>query len=1035
MFGLDLGINNVGWAVVDRVGEDVLDMGVYVFESPLVKEEDATKGTKSGDRGTKRRARRTLRRRSLRRRRLYRLLADHGFLPRSHEERVEFLCRHKFDGEEVHPYALREKALHQRLEPFELGRALCHLNQRRGFLSPRELMLVGVARVSIDADESDQPDARGMLKEIQKTREALREFPTLGAFLAARLSENQPVRRKTAAREEGKKTALKKSELDRYWVRPDRKMYEDEFDAIVAAQRKYHPLLTDSVVQEIRAIVFNQIPIGAQIGLRGKCTFFKKETRAKKASLAGQRFVIAQDVAHLKYVDMHGEGYTLEPAQRTKLVDELMEGKDLAWKDVKALLELPPAVQFDVEPPPGKKRASGCKESLKGSKTVAAFKDAIGEKWDRLGPEGQRILVGEVLSVGECDDKNKSRSGTPIVGAAGQKFKLFKRKAYGPQDVRFTEREAALLATLALPKGFLNVSLKAIKKIVPHLIDGKVYSEACAAAGLNHARPMGDLEPVDHLEPAMADGIKHPLVRCSVLSAIRVVNALIREFGMPAAIHVELPRDLARSKEQREEFEKFIRDNENENQRRRKELLQAGYPVTRENMLKLELWEQCGKALPYEPSETVASLQDLIEGPYQIDHIVPRSHNYDSSKGNLTLCTRDFNNLIKKNLCLYEAVQAWDRDRWKEIETHVRGLKSMPKGKRDRILARELPEQDFTGRHLAATGYISKSVLAMLKRLRDVDVVVAQGSATADLRRSWGLQDLLPLHPEEEKKREEFKAATDPANYDEGKKTPSPPKLRSNYLHHAVDALVVALTDRQSLRQVADYYKKREETGLRPESGVPPPIPGLRSKASKALEAQTVVHRPHRTATGDLHKQMPEKPDENIPVGRPFERRVVGKKLVCFDIYGRPAQAYPLENNHHVVIYERSEPDAKGRLSRYAEVVTMIEACRRRIAGEPAIRKSAPPGFRFVMALCKNDMVEMEDGAIGVVSKVWARPKDGDVGIAIWHPFVAKQEGQVNSDNPYLLRMLQSANGLSEIRARVVLDPLGEIRFREGDGD
>src|SRR3546814_13940121 len=36
------------------------------------------------------------------------------------------------------PYPLRARALDERLEPYEIGRALFHLNQRRGFLSNRK---------------------------------------------------------------------------------------------------------------------------------------------------------------------------------------------------------------------------------------------------------------------------------------------------------------------------------------------------------------------------------------------------------------------------------------------------------------------------------------------------------------------------------------------------------------------------------------------------------------------------------------------------------------------------------------------------------------------------------------------------------------------------------------------------------------------------------------------------------------------------------------------------------------------------------
>lgn len=87
------------------------------------------------------------------------------------------------------------------------------------------------------------------------------------------------------------------------------------------------------------------------------------------------------------------------------------------------------------------------------------------------------------------------------------------------------------------------------------------------------------------------------------------------------------------------------------------------------------------------------------------------------------------------------------------------------------------------------------------------------------------------------------------------------------------------------------------------------------------------------------------------------------------------------------------------------------------------------------MSICKGDMVEMSDGTVGVVSKFSAgsNPTGGDV--AIWHPYVARQLGKLNGENPFVVLRAVSSSALSTLRKRVVLSIFGENVFSEGHDD
>jgi len=1053
VFGLDLGINNVGWTAVQisEEGVEFQGQGTFVFESPLKDENDPGEGLSSKQRGMFRRARRTTRRRHQRKMSLYRLLAEYALIPKEMSSRVNLFClsTDPLTHAEANPYALRAAALKRPLEPFELGRVLCHLNQKRAFISPRDLMSGGKFRIDDSADDPNDEEVKGMKLEIQRTADAMAGFETIGAFLNDKLRKGEPVRKKKL---KNSTPPQQKAEDERRFVRADRHMIEHEFWTIMRHQSPHHALLTQDFQNQVHKTIFSQRLLAADMSTRGKCTLYKSEWRMPRASLTAQRFRIAQDIAHLELTpEPHANSRKLIEQERQALAQALMTGDDLNWADAKELLGLTPIALFNIEPAKyeiivnGKKKwikqTKGTKTELRGSQTVSRLRSIIGEKWIELGEQAQRELVGEIVSI-----RDWTRDKSDREPAAVRRRNLFKEKAYGPKAVRFSEKEANELATASLPEGYLSISLKAAKKLIPLMLMDMVYSEAVTAIGKDHANPDGPVQVRDRLMAPTAKDISHPVVLASVRSAVRVLNALHREFGKPDAIHIELPRDLAAGEKRQGEIEKRQRENEQVRKEIAKDLVALKYKPNSLNIKKVRLWDELGGAgLAYEPDVIIPDLKALMSGDYEIDHIIPRSHNLDSSMANLTLCTRAFNTQVKGNKTLWQA--CGNSNQWPHIEAHVKSIKNMALHKRQRILAKALPEQDFTGRHLAATGYISKEVLKLAQQMveKKENVIVAPGRATAEFRKFWEIDDLVPLHPVEQAQADAWKefiekAERKEATEDDVKTAKAPGKARSNFKHHTLDAIVVALASRKSLKAMTDYYQLKDSFDPRVadkqsrklERAKAMPDPDLRDKVSKALEEAVIVHRARRKPTGELHQQMAKNDSAvlaRLPQGEPWSTNVVGKNMVRYDQDGKPVQAYPLGNNHHVVIWERTQENAKGEFERCAEVVPTIEAVRRRDAKEPVVRKHHPePGWKFVLALCKGDMVEMADGTLAVVSKFYS-PSEGKAGITLWHPYVAGQLGKLNAQNPYLVKNLSV---LTEIASRVVLNPLRSIVYREG---
>ncbi|MBS1720978.1 MAG: type II CRISPR RNA-guided endonuclease Cas9 [Armatimonadetes bacterium] len=1010
--GIDLGSNNVGHSLV-LLNEEELDietLGTYVFSSPMVDPNDPEAGYKQGQFGLKRRQMKTIRRRAKRKLKFYRLLISLGFLPADRKERERMLCQGKSENGSFSPYILRAEALERKLTPGELARVITHLNNHRGFLSPRAQRFISVDPDMVRDLSSDDEETGVMLGQIKRTREIMEAagFRTPGQLFAAKIKQNELVRLKTKVNRKvggkrmdekvraAKNEALKKEIKNRSYLRPDRFMVRDELRAILELQSKHHPILTPAVQDQIVDIVFMQKDIREDKDRRGFCTFFPDQRRIYRWSMAAQKFDIVQRLSNLEVVPPAGTSRRLTPEELAILTTQLMTGENLKWARAKELLGLSADHHFSREPLD--KKQKGTLQELRGNQTAAVIKDSIGEKWDLLNPEAQLELVNDLTA-----NENKR-------GATSNRYQLLKSKTYGVASVRFTSEEAARLATLELPKGTLSLSHKAIRKILPGMLAGLNYADACARIGLNHAEG-NRAGKVSRLTPDLADGILHPGVKCAVINAFRVINAYLDEYPELKEIHVELPREIARSAKQAAEEERRQKDRENENKKIRARLLEAKLAPTGVNFDKAKLWVETGGFLPYDPERGPITLVEACSADYEIDHIVPRGYELIDGFENKVLASVQ-DNREKGKRTPYEE---WGQSpRWPLIVAGLKALKGMSLRKKQRIQSREVPK-DFSDRFLTATGYISKEILGALKRLdRDLDITVMPGRSTAFFRRRWGLDTLIPLHPEEEAKLEKRKALI------AGGVDPGPmPKFRSNYLHHALDALVVAVTNRSLLQKLSKYYQEEDEARA-DKIHFPIPDPNLREKVKKALEGAMVVHKPNRKLTGALHKETAVRPVDNIGPGEPATVKQVGTKMVRFDLDGNPSQAYELGSNHHIAIWEG--PDGK----RMAAVRSLFAVATRKNRGQPAVDTTPPrPGFRFVMSLCGGDTVQLKDGQLAVVG---ALERDGRV--SLWKPIKAHDVGKERNTGTYCISRSTSTQNIAY---RIVLDPLGRVLKTEGE--
>ncbi len=892
------------------------------------------------------------------------------------------------------PYALRAKGLDQQLSLFEFGRVLYHLNQRRGFLSNRK---------------TGKPKDDGVvIKGASDLQRQIEEAGcrTLGEFFYQQRTQDE-------IRIRGHYTF--------------RAMYQHEFDLLWDCQAKYHPqVLTDGLRTKVRdETIFFQRPLRSQTELIGNCDLEPEQPRCPRADFYARRFRILQDINNLIIHHADGAEATLDADQRLSVLADLLTHKEVKFDRLRKRLGLMETSTFNLE-------------EGKGGKTKAALKG------DEFASQVAKIVGRKRFA--SMTDADLSQLNELIIDATLSDQQVVDHLA----ETGFSIEEAEKLANISLPQGYMRFSRLAIEKLLPHMERGLKTHEAIHEVYEAKTPP-----PVrDRLGPP--EDIRNPIVNKALWEVRKVVNAIIRQYGKPRRIAVEMARDVRGSRAEREELQQRMRDNQRRNEEARRALIEDhNLPnPSRDDIIKYKLWKECGQVCPYTGRPIPAS---ALFGPYpefQVEHILPYSKCLDDSYMNKTLCEVRENSVRKGQRTPYEAYHG--SEQYEAIKQRVRVL---PWPKRRRFLQETVELDKFIERQLNDTRYITRQVLAWLKTL-GVHVYGTRGQVTAELRHQWGLDTVLGYIGPGLKNREDHR-------------------------HHAVDAVVTALTRNEHLRVLA--ASKYNPTG----AGFPPPWPGFREEVERCVNQINVSHRVTRKVSGRLHeetfygptghkdnkgqdifvyrKPLPELTGSMVAkIVDPVVRETIRQRLLDHGIdpdktSGKPPKAVwddPLfmpnpkggkktviksvriadvfnnmvefkdksgntykaakpGNNHHIEIFEYT--DEKGRLKRGGDVVTLFEALRRSRGGWPVVHRDHGPGARFICSLSLNEMfmLRMDDGSF-VLHRVQKLDQNGRI-ILRPHTHAGKL---ADSDQPPLIQR-KSPNTLDGYK--VAVDPLGRI--------
>ena len=786
--GLDLGITSVGWAVLEHdINDDpmrIVDLGVRTF--------DAAENPKNGDSlSLARREARGLRRR-LRRR------ADRV------AKIKKFLGKLLFDDERYQPannldlFEIRHRGISSEISKEELYKVITYFVKHRGFKSNRK------------SDSSDK-DAGKVKKALEANKLGASNYRTIGEYI---YSDPRFFDIKTKDGKEYREYKVRNhSNYDNCF---ERKEIEKELQLILDTQAQYYPDLftTDNIDYIVQ--VFNQqrsfddgpndpSPYKSNFAV-GKCTLIPDKYRAPKGSFTFEYFNALNKINNLVIVDNNRQEIKIAKEFRDKLIEKLFEGKELKYTNVRKILGLPEEYRFKnitykyqtAKDENGKtiKDKNG-KEVKTKELDISGSEKSVFIKFDKVK------LICDALGKTSIDKQDADLCDAIAYILSMRKSDDRRRKALaGHDDIinnlsieqrnslnSLTDKNIEDLLSIDITK-FGNLSIDAMRLIIPYLEDGVTYDKACELAGLDF-KAVSKCEKLyklkyNELIDELSD-ITSPVVKRTISQTIKVINAIIDKYGSPEAIFIEFARELGKNFKDRKDIENAQKERASDNERIKEKLVsEFGITPSGLDIVKYRLYEEQGGKCAYSGKsfdKELGSVKAIFNNNNtQIDHIIPYSKCFDDSYNNKVLVLTQ-ENQKKGNRVPMEYMT---EEQFKEFENFVIAQYPNNTKKQANLLHKPLSEEQITelnSRALNDTRYSVRLIKQVVEghllfadsKFRKSPVRCVNGAITSYLRKLWGLK----------KDRQE----TDK--------------------HHAQDAAVIATATNGMINSITRYFQYR----------------------------------------------------------------------------------------------------------------------------------------------------------------------------------------------------------------------------------
>jgi CRISPR-associated endonuclease Csn1 len=873
--GIDIGTGSVAWAAMALTTNGSIDAsrgliasGTTIFGEPVLPKEMKLKNEV---RRTARLLRRQTERKRERLQKLMHLTMALGIKPAD----LAIALRNQNSKTTQELWHIRVRALDQKIELAELMLIVLRMSKNRGYNgdapNPNKKGDYGKAGQALQLTEE--------LKAKHKKARSIAEVLWLDQL-------HKPM---------NQRNFRKLNDAGTYVLRADVK---HEFELIFSEQKKHHPILSaalsaiygerlasklhddqtkpihhgedanwdqgtkyfwghapENVAEAIQIALFYQHPLQGFKDKIGKCAMDKTSLRVIAAHPAHQSFRIEKLLADLRW----GGGKSGEPL--TQVQKELVRQKLNSQKEV-GFGELYKDLQ-----------KAGCMHE------DALTLNFHTPRRDYLVGNTTRQLLSKYKLLDSFEALTQQQQGDVFIAWADDipapeswghdTAKATITALYGEAVTTFIDLLANALGGLDRPSaaGFSTTrtayGVTALDQIAHHMREHEVDEHsACKALYPNHdtrAPTSSDLPKIDTLD------IRSPVVTHALEYTRREIQNAIKRLGIPTSIVVELAKEMKSTLEERAITTSKQKWEEKENELARKEILAANCRISNTSILRYKLWKQQAKRCPYS-GQLIASIEEAISGShFEIEHIIPkRKRGVGNRMSDVVLASKQYNGIKGDSETPFHAANRvnneaiWD---WEKTEQASKLIAAESKDFRVKAKLicdktqfedRSLDDDDFVDRQLQETQWIGRVVHSWCSSICD-DVTVIRGGLTAELRRAWGMHNVL----------EEVRIAEGRHDSEKAKQLFYKPNLkgemrfdkRCDHRHHLIDACVIALSTRSDYMAMVKARNARATLGRSSYNPPSCPVPSLRGHLLKMLNGYTVWHVPDHLVAGEMYDQ------------------------------------------------------------------------------------------------------------------------------------------------------------------------------------
>ncbi len=787
--GLDVGIKSVGWCVLecDENGEPIQinALNSRIFDAA---EQPKTGASLAEPRRNARGLRRRIRRKSFRLERIRKLFSENGI---ELFETQDDLIGLKDEYKNLDVVKLRSDALDKKLNEAEFARVLYSLARHRGFKSNKRVV------VTDDDDEEKKGKGKGkdsdegkLLSSIRKSEEEMREsgMRTRGEQLYKKyFMEGKPVHNKCGD----------------YSMCVSRDILVKEIELLFEKQKEFgNTFATDENKEKYLDIFLSQRNFDEGPGKGSlytgshdvkKCEIYRDEDVAAKGTYTSEWATIYQKINNLSII-CGGDRRRLSNEERQIAVELAKKVEKVTYKAFRKAIKLDDDYRFSALNYSEKKKRNKKKNEGESKSDVVEINDVV----DSLACEdkGDFITAKNSNKIVKALNDNL-KSDIELIDEIAEictKYKsenLF-RNAIAESKIiggRLDEETIDKLSKIDM-KGYGHLSLHVLREILPYLEEGMVYSDAMQKAGHNHSehnfekqKYLGTKEVYDAI-----GGVTSHVVKRALSQTVKVIDAVIRQYGSPYAINIELARDMSMTKDERNKLKKENDARAAKNEAIRENIAKLNAMPNSTNVLKYKLYEEQDHKCAY--SMETLDINHLFEdGYYEIDHIIPYSRSFDDSFNNKVLVLKR-ENQNKRNSTPVEYFERIGRDYDEVLAFWKAVYQKRNRKKLEFLQKKEINESEWKNRALNDTRYASRMLANLIKDYLLFDekskdkygrVETVKGAITSYLRRFWGVQKIR----------------------EDGDK------------HHAVDAAIIACVTPKTKNKIERYNQIKESRKMR----------------------------------------------------------------------------------------------------------------------------------------------------------------------------------------------------------------------------